>query len=91
MTNNKVHPNYMAVWLWLIGLLIASVGAVYFPISKGAILFLIFTFAVVKALLVALYYMHLRFEQLLIYALAITPLVLFFTLWVVLYADIALR
>jgi len=91
MARERVHPNYMAVWFWLVGLLAASVGVTYLPIPTGIALFLIFAMAGVKAGLVALNYMHLRYEQLLIYAMAIVPLVIFFILWVVLYPDIALR
>lgn len=91
MAHERVHPNYVAVWLWLVGLLIVSVMAVYLPIPKSAALFLIFALAVVKALLVALNYMHLKFEQPLIYAMAIVPLAIAFILWVVLYPDIALH
>ncbi len=91
MTHEKVHPNYVAIWLWLIGLLIASLGVSFLPIPTGIALFLIFGAAVVKAVLVALNYMHLKFEQLLIYAMAIIPLLIFFVLWVVLYPDIVLH
>ena len=91
MTRERVHPNYVAVWLWLIGLLIASVVAVYLPIPRSVAIFLIFVAAGVKAVLVALNYMHLKFEQLLIYAMAIIPLAIFFVLWLVLYPDIALH
>lgn len=87
----RARPNYVAVWLWLVGLLIASVGVSYLDISTGVALTLIFAMAATKAVLVALHYMHLRFENLLIYAVAIIPLILFFVLWVVLYPDIALR
>jgi len=91
MARERVHPNYVAVWLWLVGLLIASVGISYLPISRGVAVFLIFVAAFVKAVLVALEYMHLRFERPLIYAMAIIPLAIFFVLWIVLYPDIALR
>ena len=91
MARERVHPNYVAVWLWLVGLLIASVVISYLPISRGVAVFLIFVAAFVKAVLVALDYMHLRFERPLIYAMAIIPLVIFFVLWIVLYPDIALR
>lgn len=87
----RAHPNYVAVWFWLVGLLLASVGVSYLGISPGIALTLIFAMAAIKAVLVALHYMHLRFENLLIYAVAIIPLILFFVLWVVLYPDIALR
>ncbi len=91
MARERVHPNYVAVWLWLVGLLIVSVGVAYLPIPTGVALFLIFGAAVVKAALVALNYMHLKFEQLLICAMAIIPILVFFVLWIVLYPDIALR
>jgi caa(3)-type oxidase subunit IV len=91
MARERVHPNYVAVWLWLVGLLIASVGVTTLPIPTGVALLLIFAMAVVKAVLVALNYMHLKFEHLLICAMAIVPLVIFLILWVVLYPDIALH
>lgn len=91
MAHERVHPNYVAVWVWLVGLLIVSVGVTSLPIPAWVILFVIFAVAVVKALLVALNYMHLKFEQLLIYAMAIVPILIFFVLWVVLYPDIAIR
>ena len=91
MARERVHPNYVAVWLWLVALLIASVGVTTLPVPTGVALFLIFAMAVVKAVLVALNYMHLKFEHLLIYSMAIVPLVIFFVLWVVLYQDIALH
>ena len=50
---------------------------------------LVFAAATVKALLVALYYMHLRFERRLVYALALVPLVLFGMLLLVLLPEIA--
>ncbi len=91
MARERVHPNYVAVWLWLVGLLIASVVISYLPISRGVAVFLIFVAAFAKAVLVALNYMHLRFERPLIYAMAVIPLAIFFVLWIVLYPDIALR
>ncbi len=91
MARERVHPNYVAVWLWLVGLLIASVVISYLSISRGVAVFLIFVAAFVKAVLVALNYMHLRFERPLIYAMAVIPLAIFFILWIVLYPDIALR
>lgn len=91
MARERVRPNYVAVWLWLVGLMIASILVSYLPIPTAIAIFLIFLAAFVKALLVALNYMHLRFEQVLIYGMAIVPLAIFFVLWLVLYPDIALR
>lgn len=89
MAGEKAHPNYVAVWFWLVGLMVASVAISLLPISESATVVVIFTIAVVKAVLVALNFMHLRFERLLIYSLAIVPLLLFFILTAVLFPDIA--
>ncbi len=91
MAGEKAHPNYVAVWFWLVGLMVASVAISLLPISESATVVVIFTIAAVKAVLVALNFMHLRFERLLIYSLATVPLVLFFILMAVLFPDIALR
>jgi caa(3)-type oxidase subunit IV len=71
--------------------MVASVAVSSLPFSKSATVFVIFAIAGVKAVLVALNFMHLKFERLLIYSLAIVPLVLFFILTAVLFPDIALR
>jgi len=91
MAGEKAHPNYVAVWFWLVGLMVASVSISLLPLSESATVVVIFTIAAVKAVLVALNFMHLRFERLLIYSLATVPLVLFFILMAVLFPDIALR
>jgi hypothetical protein len=52
------------------------------------VLVLIFAAAFTKAVLVALYYMHLRFERLLIFLLVFAPLLGFVILVLVLFADI---
>ncbi len=91
MAGERAHPNYVAVWFWLVGLMLASVAFGYLSFSQSATVFVIFAIAAVKAVLVALNFMHLRFERLLIYSLAIVPLVLFFILMAVLFPDIAFR
>ena len=48
---------------------------------------IIFAAAFVKSWLVALYYMHLRFERLLIFSLVVVPLAFFVILLVVLFYD----
>jgi caa(3)-type oxidase subunit IV len=88
MIHAKAQHNYITVWYWLIGLLLASVLVTYLPLVKSLMIFLVFLMAVVKALLVALNYMHLKSEQLLIYTLVIGPLVLFCVLLIVLFDDI---
>jgi len=88
VTTERVHPNYVTIWVWLVVLLVAGVIATRLPMGKSAINNLIFAIAAVKAVLVALNYMHLRSESWLIYALAIIPVLLVVALTFVLFPDI---
>ncbi len=81
------HPNYVAIWYWLIGLALGSVVISALPLPPTLILIVLFAAAFVKAWLVALYYMHLRFERLLIVSLVIVPLIFFGILLLVLFYD----
>ena len=67
--------------------MVAGVLASYLPLGRPAVVGLIFTIAAVKALLVALYYMHLKFERGVIYAMAIVPVVLVVILTFLLFPD----
>lgn len=74
---SHAEPNYMGVWLGLFLLTVAEVGVAFLTaIPKQVIVLMLIGFAIWKALLVALYYMHLRFEpnRLRIVALAPLPL-----------------
>ena len=89
MTNTeRPHPNYVAVWIWLMLLLAVSLVAVYLPFSQGLTVFLILVIALVKSVLVATYFMHLRFERRLILAIAIIPVILFIGMLLTLLPDI---
>ncbi len=91
MTSGRIRPNYVAVWVWLVVLMIAGVVASYLPLSRSAVVTLIFVVAAMKALLVVLNYMHLRFENVLIYAIAIVPVVLVLGLMLLLFPDFVFR
>jgi len=71
----------------LVALLLAGVLASHLPLGKSAVLLLIFAIATAKATLVALYYMHLRFERGVIYAMALVPLALVVVLTLLLLPD----
>jgi len=75
-----LHPNYMGVFWWLLALTILEVifaslptGPSYPQIAKIALLV---TLAVTKAALVALYFMHLKFEVRTLSLIALTPMIL---------------
>jgi len=58
-------PRYMAIFWWLLALTVLEVFAsMKLPIGEGPKIVLLVSMAIVKALLVALYFMHLKFERL---------------------------
>ncbi len=72
---DHAHPGYLLVWLWLALLTVAEVAIVWFTaLPKSWVVVMLLVMAVWKALLVALYFMHLRFEPLRVTVLAASPL-----------------
>ena len=88
MSQTHSRPNYIAVWAWLVFLLVISLLAVYLPFSQTITVTLIFTVAVVKAFLVVVNFMHLRFESRWIHAIALVPVVLFIIMTIALVPDV---
>lgn len=91
MAHGTTHPNYMAIWYWLVALVAASLGASFLPGGRALALTLIFAAAFAKAALVALNYMHLRFEPRLIYAIVLVPLLFVAILAAALFPDFVFR
>jgi caa(3)-type oxidase subunit IV len=87
--DGTVYTHYFRIWVWLLGLMIASVVA-GFLLPKSIALVLVFAVAWAKAVLVALYYMHLRYEKWQLAALVIIPLLLLIGLTLTLVPDIVL-
>ena len=90
MMAEKQRPNYFLIWIWLMLLVIVSITA-SFVLPKSVALFVIFSVALIKALLVVLNYMHLKYEKLLLYALAIVPLLIVAVLIFALFPDFVFR
>ena len=62
--SGHASPNYMAIFWWLLGMTIAEVLiATYIPMSMHVKILVLVGMAGIKALLVALYFMHLKFER----------------------------
>ena len=74
------HPPYIGIWVALAVLTALELGVAFLPWPKLTLVLLLIGLAVWKALLVALYYMHLRFEPTRIRVLAIAPIPLAFIL-----------
>jgi cytochrome c oxidase subunit 4 len=68
------HPNYIGIWVVLFVLTGVELGVAFLPFSKTVIVLLLVGLAFWKAALVALYYMHLRFEPNRLRILAVAPL-----------------
>ncbi len=72
---SHVRPNYMLIWLWLFIMTIAEVLLAFeLPVSQNVKLILLLILAVWKALLVALFFMHLKFERWRLRLVFIVPL-----------------
>ena len=78
MSTNSGHSRrpYMLVFVFLIVLTVVEVGVAFALSGNPAKVPLLLALAIAKATLVAMYYMHLRFEGRLLRFIAIFPLIL---------------
>ncbi|MCI0371201.1 MAG: cytochrome C oxidase subunit IV family protein [candidate division NC10 bacterium] len=76
MATAHAEPNYMAIFWWLFALTIAEVAVIYMGLPKLALGILLVGLALSKAALVAMYFMHLRFERRTLALIVMTPLFL---------------
>ena len=68
------HPPYIAIFAGLAVLTMLELFVAFLPWPKLTLVLLLIFMAVWKAVLVALYYMHLRFEPNRLRILAVAPL-----------------
>ena len=81
------HPNYMTIFWYLAILTVVEIAVIYLPMGKFTIGVLLCALAVTKAVLVAMYFMHLRFETKTLGWIAVTPLAIATLLVFVLLPD----
>ena len=81
------HPNYMAIFWYLAVLTVVEIADIYMPLAKLTIGVLLCALALGKATLVAMYFMHLRFETRTLGMVALTPLAIATLLVFVLLPD----
>ena len=74
------HPNYVMVWFALAVMTAVEVGITFLSWPKTTVILVLLALAVWKAVLVALYFMHLRFEKKPLRILAVAPIPLAFIL-----------
>jgi cytochrome c oxidase subunit 4 len=89
MADTHVSPNYWMIWLYLFVLTVIELGVIHLPLVKVAIVALLIFLACYKALLVAMYFMHLKFERRTLGIIALTPFILCLFLILMLIPDIA--
>lgn len=75
-TATHEEPNYLSVFIWLTVLTVIEVAVVYMPVAKLVIATALIGLAVSKAALVAIYFMHLKFEHKVLWWIAVIPAIL---------------
>ena len=70
------HPDYMKIFLWLFALTVIELAVIFMGLPKLVVGAALVVLAVWKAALVAMYFMHLRFETKTLAWIAVTPLVI---------------
>ena len=81
------HPNYMAIFWYLAILTVIELAVIFMPLGKFTIGVLLCALALGKAALVAMYFMHLRFEARTLGLVAVTPLAIATLLVFILLPD----
>ncbi len=67
--------SYYAVFFILLVVTIAEVGVAYLPLPHGVKILTFIVMALYKAVMVALYFMHLKFENKIMWVIAAAPLI----------------
>ncbi|HSC69849.1 MAG TPA: cytochrome C oxidase subunit IV family protein, partial [Candidatus Methylomirabilis sp.] len=89
MAQAHKQPNYIAIFWWLLALTILEVGVIFMPLARVLIAILLVGMALSKASLVAMYFMHLKFEKRTLGLIAVTPLLLCVLLVFALLPDLS--
>ena len=75
MDSAHKHPNYILIWVYLAVLTAAELALAFeLPITRNLKLVLLLALAIWKAMLVAMFFMHLKFERWNLRILFIVPL-----------------
>ncbi len=86
-TNEHAEPNYWMVWLALAILTVVELLVAQVHGARAFVIFSLCALALVKAGLVAAYFMHLKFEKYALILIVVSPLVLSGILYVGLVPD----
>ena len=87
-STTHTHPNYMGIFWVLLVLTVVEVALTFFGLPKLLLGSLLVILAVWKAALVAMYFMHLKFERKTLAMIAIVPFILCLFFILMLLPDI---
>ena len=87
MATAHEEPNYIAVWIWLAVLTVVEIWVANSGLHRMLVLAGLVGLAIAKASLVAMYFMHLRFERQTLALIALTPPLLLLLLTFAVYPD----
>lgn len=74
-STGKKQPNYYLIWFLLFVLTMVEVGVAYLSaLPRNLLILILLALALWKAALVAMYYMHLKYERLRLILLASAPI-----------------
>ena len=76
MERAHTEPNYLGVFYWLAVLTAFEVAVIYLGLPKLTVGIILVVLAFTKAALVAMYFMHLKFERRTLAVVALTPVLL---------------
>lgn len=76
MADTHAEPSYISIFWWLLALTILELVAIYIPFDRHVFIIILVGLAFAKATLVAMYFMHLKFERLTLGMIAVTPLII---------------
>ncbi len=91
MSAQVTAKMYLKIWGWLAGLMLLGVLLSELPISKATVVLLVLGLSSVKAFLVVLYYMHLKFDRRLLALVLLAPVVLVLLAVGLLYSSTFVR
>jgi cytochrome c oxidase subunit 4 len=76
MAEHHREVNYYGIWMWLAILTVLEIIIVVLPFGQLVTGVFLVAMALVKAALVALYFMHLKFEPRTLGVIVLTPLII---------------
>ena len=88
---NDHEKEYSEIWICLLFLLVSSISFSWLQVPHWLALILIFGISLLKAALVAKYFMHLTKEATLVLGTVITPFLLLFVLFGLFWPDFGVR